>query len=894
MKKESLKHRIERFIKEHKELKVIFLAVILLFLFFLAAPIVMLLLKSFQSSGGDFWVHYVAVFHQKGFWGAVKNSLCSAGLSALVTTVLAFLLAYSIHYTNLPGWFKKVLKTGAVLPMLLPTITYGFALIYTFGKQGMLTQIFGRQFFDIYGFPGLLIGYVIYTLPVAFLLIHNTMGYIDKKFMTVSRLMGDKPWQTFFIAVLRPLLGTLAASYIQSFFLAFTDFGIPASVGGQYEVVASVLYDEMLGSIPDFNKGAVVAMVMLVPSVISIALLHFLEKYNVRYSKISVVENRKNCIRDSVCGAVSAVVLLVTAVIFAVVFIVPFVKEWPYRMSFTTEHVKAVFGDSVLAGVFKNSLLVAVLTACAGSLIAYGAALVTARSKLSKGCKNTVESIALATNTVPGMVIGIAFLLTFSGTPLQNTFALMILCNVVHYFSTPYLMMKNSLEKMNVSWETTAMLMGDNWFKTIFRVVTPNALPTILEVFSYYFVNAMVTVSAVIFIAGAKTMVITTKIKELQHFAKFNEIFVLSLCILFTNLAAKGIFRLIAGWRKQKQTQGSSQGYAGRRVPRAALAAMALVVVVAGGTAFAGTGKNPEKEPVVIYSNADDEAVAAMKYALDENGYEGRYLFQTFGTSELGGKLMAEGADIEADLVTMSSFYLDSAQAENEMFLDLAFEAQTLEETPEYYRPITSQEGAIFINTQEMEALNLPVPESIRDLADPVYEGEISVTDIKSSSTAWLLIQALLSEYDEAEAKEILTGIYENAGPHIEDSGSGPIKKVRSGEVAVGFGLRHQAVADKEDGMPIDYIDPLEGNFALTESVAVIDKGEETHSLAMEMAECIIKNARAELQETYPNALYEGETTNETNQSAYPKKFPEPLTADLLSEHQEFSESCKP
>ena len=635
-------------------------------------------------------------------------------------------------------------------------------------------------------------------------------------------------------------------------------------------------------------------MMMLIPSVISIALLHYLEKYNVRYNKISAVENTRNKMRDGICGVLSVTVLAVTVIIFAVICIVPFVQEWPYRINFTTEHVKAVFNDSVLAGVFKNSLLVAILTACAGSLIAYGAALVTARSRLSKSCKNTMESIALTTNTVPGMVIGIAFLLTFSGTSLQNTFLLIILCNVVHYFSTPYLMMKNSLEKMNASWETTAMLMGDNWFKTIFRVVTPNALPTILEVFSYYFVNAMVTVSAVIFIAGARTMVITTKIKELQHFAEFNEIFVLSLCILCTNLAAKGIFRLLAEWREKKKKQAGEKDFPVKNVPRAALAAMALVVVIAGGTTFAGTGKDTSQKQVIIYSNADDEAIEAMKHALDENGYEGKYLLQTFGTSELGGKLMAEGADIEADLVTMSSFYIDSAQQTNEMFLDLTFEAPTLKETPTYDRPITSQEGAIFVNTQEMEALGLPMPESIKDLADPIYKGEISVTDIKSSSTAWLLIQALLSEYDEEEAQDILTGIYENAGPHIEDSGSGPIKKVRSGEVAIGFGLRHQAVADKKEGMLIDYIDPAEGNFSLTESLAVIDKGEKTNPLAMEMAACIIQNARTELKKTYPNALYEGETTDTQNQSAYPKEFPEPLTAELLEKHQAFSESCKP
>ena len=178
-----------------------------LFIWFLAAPIILLLLKSFQSTGGDFWVHYVDVFTENGFWTAVGNSFKSAGLSAVVTTVLAFVLAYTVHYTNLPKPLKKLIHGGAVLPMLLPTITYGFAIIYSFGKQGLITRFLGHQLFDIYGFAGLLLGYVIYTLPVSFLLIHNTMGYIDKKFMVVSRIMGDRGTKTFWITIIRPLLG---------------------------------------------------------------------------------------------------------------------------------------------------------------------------------------------------------------------------------------------------------------------------------------------------------------------------------------------------------------------------------------------------------------------------------------------------------------------------------------------------------------------------------------------------------------------------------------------------------------------------------------------------------------------------------------------------------------
>ena len=538
---------------KEREIKTIYAFVLAVFAVFLAVPIVRLLMESFVGEAGAGISKYVEVLTGRGFLRALGNSITVSVSSALTATVLAFFLAYSIQYTNLSRRFKSVIRTLAVLPMLLPTITYGFAIIYSFGKQGLLTKLFGRQLFDIYGFNGLLFGYVIYTLPISFMLILNTMGFIDKKFMVVSRVMGDSPIRTFWQTIIRPLLGTLAASFVQCFFLCFTDYGIPASVGGEYEVIATVLYNEMLGSIPNFNRGAVVAMMMLIPSVLSIALLKYLERYNVRYTRISQIELKKNRMRDGVCAAGSSLIILSVLAVFAVIFVVPLVQEWPYQVSFTLEHVQAVLNDSSLFGVYKNSIFVAVCTALLGLLITYGAALATARSGLSGKRKGVIDAIALVTNTIPGMVIGIAFMFIFSGTPLQNTFPLIILCNVVHFFSTPYLMMRNSLSKLNSSWETTASLMGDTWIKTIVRIVTPNMTSTILEVFSYYFVNAMVTVSAVIFIAGARTMVITTKIKELQYYTKFNEVFVLSLFILGTNLIVKGILGYLINRKEKKE-----------------------------------------------------------------------------------------------------------------------------------------------------------------------------------------------------------------------------------------------------------------------------------------------------------------------------------------------------
>lgn len=498
--------------RKNKELWLIFGAAAVYFALFLAVPAAALLGKSFVSGGGAGLANYADILGDADIRRALGNSFLVSGVSAAVTTMLAFLLSYTVHYTRVPGWLKKAVAQTARLPMLLPTITYGFAIMYSFGKQGLLTKLFGRQLFDIYGFNGLLTGYVIYTLPVSFMLIQNTMQYIDKSFTVVSRLLQDNPVKNFGMTVLRPLSGALVSSFIQTFFLCFTDFGIPAAVGGEFDTIAGVLYREMLGSVPDFG-------------------------------------------RDVVCGTLSGAAAVCVLAVFAVIFVIPFVQDWPYHITFTLSHFSDVMQDSALRRVMGNSLTVSLLTAFFGTLTAYGCALVSARSSLPEAAKKCVEAMAMITNTIPGMVLGLAYLFVFSGSFLQGTLAILVLCNVIHYFSTPYLMMKASLSKLNASWETTAMLMGDSWIKTVARVVTPNVLPTILEVFGYYFVNAMVTISAVIFIAGARTMVITTKIKELQYYNKYSEIFVLSLFILFVNFAGRELTAWLANRKKKEKKE---------------------------------------------------------------------------------------------------------------------------------------------------------------------------------------------------------------------------------------------------------------------------------------------------------------------------------------------------
>lgn len=543
--------------KGQKELKVLYILITLTLAAILLYPLGCVLFQSvLTKEGGIGLANYISLLSQSSFWTALANSFTVSGISAAIATLMAFFCAYGLHFTRIRPGVKKVIQIIVLLPLFLPSITYGFAVIYSFGRLGLISQLIAPPPFSIYGFWGLLIADVIYTLPPAFLILYNAFFYVDRNFITVSKLMGDGPWQTFYMTAIRPVVGSLLSAFILSFFLSFTDFGIPVSIAGEYEVIATQLYTTMMGAIPNFGEGAVIAMAMLVPSVASVVMLRWVDRFNFRYNKISKTEVSTNTFRDALYLLYYVLISLALLSVFVVMFVVSFVKQWPYQPYFTLDVITRIVSDSSIWQVYEHSIGVALVSAAVGTIFCYAAALVKARSQLPSWCQTTMDSFAMITNTVPGMVLGIGFLFAMSGTPLANTFTILVLANLVHFFTTPYMMATSALSKMNAGWETTGALMGDSWIKTVSRVIVPNSLPTLLQMFQYFFVSAMVTISAVVFLTGARTMLLTTKIKELQYFEKFEEIFVLSLLVFLTNVAAKLIFDALTGYVQTHHGQG--------------------------------------------------------------------------------------------------------------------------------------------------------------------------------------------------------------------------------------------------------------------------------------------------------------------------------------------------
>lgn len=545
--------------RERAELKIGFM----LISFFLAAillyPLYSVLVHSFFNDGVFTLGNFSRYLTDPKFFTVLGNSFKVSFSVAGIATVLAFFCAYGLNFCHYRTGVKQTISMLLLLPLFLPSITYGFAIIYSFGRQGLITKLFGQLPFSIYGFNGLVIAGVIYTLPPAFMILNNAFKYVDRNFVTVSKVMGDGPLRTFYMTGLRPVAGAMFSAFILCFFLNFTDFGIPASIGGRYEVIATKLYATMMGAVPDFANGSVIALSMLVPSIISVILLTFSDRLNFRYNKISTTPPQKHVVRDAAFLVYFGCVIAMILATFAVMFVVPFVKSYPYQLWFTTDTITRILADGAVFGAYKNSLYVAFLSALLGTVICYFAGLINARSNLRGWAKTTLDAFAMIANTVPGMVLGIGFLFAFTGSPLMNTFAILVLANVVHFFTTPYFMAKQAFSRMNRSYEVTGALMGDSWLRTLRRVVIPNSYSTIIEMFSYIFINAMVTISAIVFLTGARTMVTTTKIRELQHFEKFDAIFVLSILIFLTNVLAKLLLDRFARYLSVKN-QTSSEG----------------------------------------------------------------------------------------------------------------------------------------------------------------------------------------------------------------------------------------------------------------------------------------------------------------------------------------------
>lgn len=488
-------------------------------------------------------VDVIATVTARKFSRALRQSVTVSAVATAISVSLAGLLAWATTRTGIrrKGMFAVLFS----LPMLIPSISHGMGLIILFGTNGLITNLLGVRS-GIYGFTGIVMGSVMYAFPVAYLMLLDVLRYEDATPYEAAQVLGISRARQFTAITLPYLRKPLISVIFATFTLIVTDYGVPLMVGGKYTTLPVMMYQDVVG-LMDFGKGSVIGMILLIPAFLA-CLMDVMnrdragESYTRRAFTI-----RRNRLRDGFAYAVcilTALCVLLPVMVFAGV---SFVKKYPLDMSFSLDNVLQAL--QMRAGeYFLHSLLIALCVAVIGVALATATAYLTARmpSRFSR----VMHLMAILPLAVPGIVLGLSYVMFFRATPLYGTFVILVLINTMHFFSSPYLMMYNTFSKLNVNLEAVGATLGVSRFRILLDVLLPQSFDTMLEMAGYFFVNSMITISAVSFLAGVGNKPVALMITQFEGQMQLECAAFVSLMILAANVAVKTLIYAVRRFRR--------------------------------------------------------------------------------------------------------------------------------------------------------------------------------------------------------------------------------------------------------------------------------------------------------------------------------------------------------
>ena len=491
------------------------------------------------------------VFTSSKFVPALRNTLVLGLAATAISLTLAFLLALATERVDMK--LKAVFSVILVLPMLIPSISHGMGLIILLGNNGIITRLLGLDV-TVYGSLGIILGSVMYAFPPAYIMLSDALRYEDRSPYAAADILGIGKSGRFLRITLPYLRRPLIAAAFSSFALISTDYGVPLMIGGTTKTVARLMYDEVIGQLR-FGRGCVYALILLIPAIIAFC-ADVLNKDRAGGSLVAK-DSGESVANSSRAKKIGAYALCTAVSVMALLPIVSFVvlafaKNYPTDMTFTIENITKTMGARGGGRFLLNSLLMSLLTAAVGAALGFVIAYLTARTK--GRASSALHLLTLSFMAIPGIVLGLSYVVTFSGGLLAGTLVILVMVNTAHFISSPYLMMYNRFCKMDGELEAVGATMGIGRGRMVKDIFIPAALGTVGEMFSYIFVNCMMTISAVSFLATLSTRPISLMINQFESQMQYESAAVVSLVILGVNLILKATISTLGRKKRIKQS----------------------------------------------------------------------------------------------------------------------------------------------------------------------------------------------------------------------------------------------------------------------------------------------------------------------------------------------------
>lgn len=524
-------------------------ALLLLGLLFIVLPVGSLLLRSFWDAQGQ-WVglaHYAAYLQTPALSESIGRSVRLSALSSLLCVLLAYGYAYALTQSCMRH--KGLFRAAALVPLLAPSLLMGISLIYLFGNQGLLKS-WMAPFGGIYGEPGIVIGSVLWTFPHALLLLMTSLATQDGRLQEAARTLGASPARVFWSVTLPASRYGLMMAFVVVFVLVITDFGVPKVIGGSANVLATDLYRQVVGQ-QNFSMGAVVGVWLLLPAVGAFVLeRHFRRRQAAALgARASLLQAQPHAWRDRLLWLYCALVALCLLAVIGVAVFASLATFWPYNLSPSLRHYDFDNMDGGGWASYFNSLRMALGVALVGSVCAFFSAWLVDKPRSHGPLRDALNLLLNLPLAIPGLALGIGYIFFFNapGNPLGGLYgsmAILVICTVVHFFSVAHLTLLAAMRQTDAEFEVVSESLGVPMAKTLLRVHLPVCLPTLLQVSGFFFVNAMTTVSAVVFLYAPHTTLASVAVLNMDDAGTVASAAAMAVLIFLTSAVVRGLLAL--------------------------------------------------------------------------------------------------------------------------------------------------------------------------------------------------------------------------------------------------------------------------------------------------------------------------------------------------------------